>query len=514
MEGGWVYVLVVLVVGVYSVGDLLLEPEVVDCRGAAEITLYVVEDRLTIDHQLTLTSRYYQYNGKTLPTGPTLRMFAGEVCNVTVVNTLTVPPCEHHLRNLLHCDQDTNLHTHGLHISYAQDNVSTLASPGEALHLSYHLLPHHIPGMHWYHSHRHGNTYLGLAGGQVGALEVVNENYVCPESLRRAYERNVTMVLQHYYVGGKVRIFEGLMNFQEAHAQLQTKPTFSFDPKLLNPDNDGNFVTVNGQFQPIVRVTAGEITVLRLINTSPLDIMELLIAKVDCDTRILARDGIYQPLPFLSFENIIIPQGGRVDVAIRCWNRKVPIIPIGSYPNATLDPLLGPHKHRFVQPIVFQIEVVEGHSMEHFPNETAPLSPYTPNMLSTVPIRKMELGLGVDGVNNILFQGMSLPGQYPPLQLGGVYEVHVVYVRHVEVTGDSHPYHQHAYPYQIVSSKDESGVVMRNGEFRDTSPQLDDDYGFVMRFIAADFTGYCIVHCHILLHEDNGMMTFFYVNPS
>lgn len=80
-----------------------------------------------------------------------------------------------------------------------------------------------------------------------------------------------------------------------------------------------------------------------------------------------------------------------------------------------------------------------------------------------------------------------------------------------------HVYHQHVNPFQIVKfhTKDESLVDedvtdwYKVGDWQDTLqwPNRQDPPSHVsVRFQADLFTGHMIMHCHLLFHEDQGMM--------
>ena len=66
-----------------------------------------------------------------------------------------------------------------------------------------------------------------------------------------------------------------------------------------------------------------------------------------------------------------------------------------------------------------------------------------------------------------------------------------------------HPFHLHVWPMQVVS---------RHGRQRDDSPQWLDVVNVparesvTVRIRFTDFPGRTVYHCHILDHEDLGMM--------
>lgn len=74
---------------------------------------------------------------------------------------------------------------------------------------------------------------------------------------------------------------------------------------------------------------------------------------------------------------------------------------------------------------------------------------------------------------------------------------------------DSHPFHIHVNPMQIVSYESDGiplefdlDMYFLPGQFRDVLPVLSGV--LTVRFRTSDFTGECIYHCHYLRHEDMG----------
>ncbi|MFD1276758.1 multicopper oxidase domain-containing protein [Streptomyces kaempferi] len=86
------------------------------------------------DRQLYATT----YNGAHMP--PTLRVRPGDRIDLTLTN---------------HIDEDTNLHTHGLHVSprAPADDIFIALKYNHSYHYSYRLPLNHPTGTYWYHSH-------------------------------------------------------------------------------------------------------------------------------------------------------------------------------------------------------------------------------------------------------------------------------------------------------------------------------------------------------------------------
>ncbi|XP_078701588.1 multicopper oxidase mco-like isoform X1 [Branchiostoma floridae x Branchiostoma belcheri] len=72
---------------------------------------------------------------------------------------------------------------------------------------------------------------------------------------------------------------------------------------------------VNGQVRPTITMQPGEIRRFRMVNAGPADM--LLITITGCEITILAYDGVYVDTPY-SQDFIFIPTGGRCDAAVRC----------------------------------------------------------------------------------------------------------------------------------------------------------------------------------------------------
>jgi FtsP/CotA-like multicopper oxidase with cupredoxin domain len=75
-------------------------------------------------------------------------------------------------------------------------------------------------------------------------------------------------------------------------------------------------------------------------------------------------------------------------------------------------------------------------------------------------------------------------------------------------TGIAHPFHIHINPFQIVEIKDGTGKVYTpdaNRIWQDVVA-IPPGGSVQIRHRFADFTGTYVLHCHILAHEDRGMM--------
>jgi FtsP/CotA-like multicopper oxidase with cupredoxin domain len=80
----------------------------------------------------------------------------------------------------------------------------------------------------------------------------------------------------------------------------------------------------------------------------------------------------------------------------------------------------------------------------------------------------------------------------------------------VNLTYEPHPVHIHVNPFQVIA---QNGAPVEEHFYRDTA--LLPPFGsFTLRTRFADFVGLFVWHCHILFHEDNGMMQIAEVVPT
>lgn len=122
-----------------------------------QIELEIKEHQVVVDGMLRFTSRVYFYNNQPMVPGPTIRMKAGTYCKIKIINNLpnhqSFGCSEHHSKvmNYPHCADVTNLHTHGLHIPFEQDNVKDHILPGGGSRVyTYNVPEFHLMGTFWY----------------------------------------------------------------------------------------------------------------------------------------------------------------------------------------------------------------------------------------------------------------------------------------------------------------------------------------------------------------------------
>ena len=81
----------------------------------------------------------------------------------------------------------------------------------------------------------------------------------------------------------------------------------------------------------------------------------------------------------------------------------------------------------------------------------------------------------------------------------------------------AHPFHMHVNHVQLSAAPDSHRFGLAVGEYYDVvaMPMAVEGGAFKVRFRPADFTGDAnvVVHCHVLAHEDGGMMLVTSIVP-
>ncbi|HEY7065472.1 MAG TPA: multicopper oxidase family protein [Chloroflexota bacterium] len=407
-------------------------------------------------------------------TGPTLRVRAGDLLRIALVNRLP---------------EETNLHSHGLHVSPSgnADNVFIRVQPGETFQYEYELPADHPAGLYWYHPHFYGNSDAQVFGGLAGALIVEGELDRLP-GIAGLPERLLALQATYVDAQGQVRVGD-------------EGPTFP----LLK--------LVNGQLNPLLAIRPGETQRWRIGNFSA-DTYFLL--QLDGHTlHVIDNDG--NPLDAVQArDQLLFPPGKRYEVLVQGG-------PPGSYALRTLP---------FDKGQVSMGGAVEPEAVLATLVSAGP--PVAPQALPTVLIPFVDLrDAAVDAQREITFDvppmgsgGMAGMAAGATAEMQPIFEINgkqfdanavdtTVRLGSTEewvirnTSAQVHPFHIHVNPFQVVAT---NGQPFQAASYEDTVnlPALGS---VTMRTRFLDFPGKFVYHCHILMHEDNGMMAVIEVQP-
>lgn len=391
-------------------------------------------------------TRVYAYNGR-IP-GPTLEVREGDRVIVHFHNNLPEP---------------TTVHWHGLHVPVEADgNPSETVPPGGSYDYVFPVLVGQA-GTYWYHPHPHHRIGHQVAKGLFGAIIVHAARDPLPASMP-----DKLLILSDTRTNGN-------------HSVV-------FPPGGDINGWEGNVLMVNGQTHPTVAIRSGEIQRWRIVNASsarfyrlalqghnflqvgsdgglfehPVERSEILLApaeRVEVLVRGTAAPGSRSLLQTLPYDRYIL--GYRP----ADWNKSLDLLTLQYSADRSVSPpaipatlrrvrALGPPRATAVRTIVLKDTMINGKFFNH------------DRVDITVPLNSTE--------------------------------VWVIQNRDEM----DHPFHLHGFSFQIL---DRDGVAEPFPAWKDTVVvRKNSTVRIIVQF--KDYPGRRMFHCHILDHEDYGMM--------
>jgi bilirubin oxidase len=395
----------------------------------------------------------WAYNG-TVP-GPTIELHEGDTVTIHFHNKLA---------------QTTTVHWHGLHIPAGADGSPlNPVMPGGSQDYVF-KIPVGTAGTYWYHPHPDMTTTEQVAKGLYGALVV----RPAPADDPLAGIRDRLMILSD----NRFRP-DGSVDFPD-----HMSPAGQTDAEN---GREGNVLLVNGQAMPTLSIAPGELQRWRVINASaariyrlaipgrkllhvgsdgglfaaPREVDELLIANSE-RVEFLVRGGepgsraVLQTLPYDRYD----PHTRPTD-----WNQPHDLLELRTATDALQRPMTVPGRLRDVaaldttkvaarRTIVFSQGLINGKTMD---------------------MRRVDVSARL-----------------------GTTEIWQV----ENVVGMDHPFHLHGFRFQVL---DRDGVREPYLSWKDSvNVPKHSRVRVAVKF--EDFAGKWMFHCHILDHEDMGMM--------
>ncbi|HWV24430.1 MAG TPA: multicopper oxidase domain-containing protein [Thermomicrobiales bacterium] len=483
-----------------STGELV-QPDVISSRdGVLEARL--VAQTAEVDMGVGHAVRTYTFDG--IVPGYTWEVRPGDRLKIDLVNDL--PPlddahADHVDMTRPHQWTTTNLHTHGMHVSPSgnSDNVFITVSPGSSYQYDIEIPDDHTGGFFWYHPHKHGAVAHQVRAGMAGAIIVRGEIDEVPE-IQSAKEQ--VMVLQAIELGDDYELLDPIP---------YPKPGEAFYPRtqILYP--------VNGRMNPRVTMYPGEVQRWRLLNAAEGKFMSLHLEGHDLN--VLAWDGLtlHEPEPT---RHVMMTAGNRTDVLVKAMAPGIYnlVLSPGSSQHPSIPGMAhatpeAEHNAELTPRSILTLEVV-GEGPEMALPTTLPA--YDPPILPIA--RQRTFAYTVERGESDSFQSFGVDGESfdpdrPPYQvkLGTAEEWTLVNDLDHRYPEHAHGFHIHVNPFRVTAV---NGEPLARPQWRDTfalSGQDDDSFTCEMNF--DDFTGIFVDHCHVLTHEDLGMMERIEVVP-
>lgn len=428
-------------------GAELQQPQVLDSQGGR------LEVGLTAAAGVRLTgqdTRALGYNG-TSP-GPTLRVRPGDELAVRLTNQLEVP---------------TNLHTHGVRVSPQgnSDNPFLRVDPGASFDYLYRIPADHPAGTYWYHPHHQGMVADQIFGGLAGVL-LVDRGGDLPVTADRV------LLVTDTTLDGDGRV-----------AQVSAMD------RVMG--RQGELVLVNGQHQPTIPATPGATQRWRIINGCTSRVLAIRLAGHEPVQ--VAQDRTFLPVP-ASRDRVVLAPGNHVDVVIR---------PTGT---GRYELIAEPFERGGMGggntasgPVTLATVAAAGATAMSpplpatLPAEIPPTGPAT-----TQRQIAFQMGMGMGGMA-FTIDGRAFDPERDDqtVRLGAIEEWTVT-----NLSPLAHPFHLHVWPFTVLATSDATPPV---GVPQDVV--LIPARGWVrLRIPFTTYSGRSVYHCHILDHEDAGMM--------
>jgi FtsP/CotA-like multicopper oxidase with cupredoxin domain len=411
------------------------------------------------------------YEG-TIP-GPTLRVRPGDVLRIRLLNNLPPNPDPVPLNmSLPHHFNTTNFHFHGAHVDPGgiSDNIFRSMEPGQGYDIEIAIPPDHPRGTYWYHPHHHGSADVQMTSGMAGAVIIEGDFDDVPE-IAGAAER--VLILN-----------EVLFDYR---GTIETYDT-------VWPEAVPRFLSVNGQREPVIRMRPGEVQRWRIVHAGHEDNLNLALERHELHA--IAFDGIRRTR-IASAANLLMAPGQRADVLVKAGAA-------GSYALQAIA-----NDQGYPSPVgpLARI-VVEGEPLAMRLPAALGGAPFTAIGAAEVT-NKRRITLSVDqpefppAANYQEFAYLVCGERFDPnrvdqrIPLGAVEEWDVV-----NEHDNDHIFHIHTNPFQLVAI---NGAPLAEPDWRDTVVvPRNGSVTFRSRFL--DFTGRFVHHCHMMNHEELGMM--------
>jgi bilirubin oxidase len=398
-------------------------------------------------------SHGFGYNGGS--PGPTLEAREGD--RVVV-----------HFRNRL--PEATTVHWHGLHLPFTADGSPFHpVAPGEDYTYDFTVRPGSA-GTYWYHPHPDHRTGHQVGMGLYGAVVVRADDDPLPSTLPEK-----VLIFTDNRVDG-----DGALDFPH-HGSPQA---------TVDRENgrEGEVLLVNGQVMPTVGIRAGEVQRWRIINASAARVLRLHLPG---HTLLhVGNDGGLFERP-VEVNELVVANAERVEVLVRATGRPGTRAVLQTLPYDRYIPQTRPTDWNRARDLL-ALQYTAG---------PAVVPPPIPATLRHVPVldtlqatarRTIVLGQGM--INGRLMD-MGRVDVVARLGATEIWEIE-------NVVGMDHPFHLHGFQFQVL---DRDGVPEAFRSWKDVvNVPKHQTARLIVRY--DNYPGKWMFHCHILDHEDHGMM--------
>jgi FtsP/CotA-like multicopper oxidase with cupredoxin domain len=441
--------------GIAVPGDTLTAPAIMPNLsaepGTVEVRLVAAPSRLSMVPGLE--TDVFVYNGQ-FP-GPTLELREGDRVIVRFRNELP---------------EATTVHWHGLHLPFESDGSAFHpVAPGQEHVYEFTIHPG-TAGTYWYHPHPHHRTGYQVGKGLYGAIIVRSAADPLPATLSEQL-----LILSD----NRFRL-DGSLDFAEP-GSLQERIDFE-------NGREGDVIFVNSRVFPSLTIRSGEVQRWRVINASGGRVYRLSLEGHSL-LHVGSDGGLFERP--VEVDEILLSNGERVELLVRGTGSP------GT--GATLRTLPYDRYIRQTRPEGWDrpLDLLTLRYTDQPP--VAP--PALPAVLRPVPALDpadatvTRVVVMTQGFLNSRLMDMNRIDEVAALGATEIWEIE-------NLVGMDHPFHLHGFQFQVL---DRNGVPEPFRSWKDTvNVPRHQSARFIIRY--DNYRGKWMFHCHILTHEDNGMM--------
>lgn len=420
-----------------------------------------------------LQTDMYAYNGS-VP-GPTLELREGDSVVIRFRNELPEP---------------TTIHWHGLHIPFAADGSPFHpVDPGEEYVYRFRIRPGSA-GTYWYHPHPHHGTSWQVGMGLYGAIIV----RAADDPLANLPERLLVLADNRFRADGSL--------------DFPAPGTPQAEIDAVN-GREGDVVFVTGEIMPVVPIRPGEVQRWRVINASAARIYRLALPGYTF-LHVGSDGGLFERPR--EVDEITLANGERAELLVRGAESSGTRTPLRTLPYDRYMPRTRPADWdrprdlltlevaaSEVPPAATASGIVVDAAQTALVSAGGPFS--VPETLRPVP--RLDPS-NARATRLILMSQGRLNGKVMDLaRVDVTAELGATEIWKVEnLVGMDHPFHLHGFQFQVL---ERDGVPEPFASWKDT---VNVPKRGVVKFIVryTDHVGKWMFHCHILDHEDQGMM--------
>ncbi|HEX8156211.1 MAG TPA: multicopper oxidase domain-containing protein [Solirubrobacteraceae bacterium] len=446
--------------------------------------------------------------GPTSLDGPTIHVRPGGTIRVTFDNQLggaaqsTDPP--------------TNIHYHGLHVSpeHDSDNIFRTFDNGQTYKSVVEVTKDQPTGTYWYHVHFHGLSEGQLFGGLSGLLIIDGLSKHMPAEWRGLDQRQFA-----------------LRDVQTSQGSIVTQNNIS----IPNPSTR----LVNALYKPTFAMRQNHYELWRLANIGPNVFYKLQF-------RDRARSARHVRFAIIAEDGVPVWRVAQRDTLLLAPGKRFDVLLVAKRPG-TYDLMSLQYAQRYVAtpaqpppvdttaltPKPIPVEIVNGQKVPvdqtlatakvvaskdpltpatPLPQSLAPKEDFSDDPVSEARKRTFRFQYTPTGqpfqtmINDTVFSPYEMPMAAPVKDTVEQWTL-------INQTTDDHPFHIHVNGFQVISvngkpytAHGHQDVVNVPAQTLDETTHKLVDGRVVIRQKFKRFTGWFVFHCHILQHEDIGMM--------